>query len=57
MVFDVIIWHWRKKLFEKKVEYANQQLADAFTMGLYHAFTEMGTEPTGMETRPVKEKA
>ena len=54
MEFNIIIWHWDKKLFERKVQYDSQALADAFTMGLYHAFDSVGKKPTGMETRPVK---
>tara|TARA_R110000868_G_scaffold411024_1_gene701382 strand:+ start:3798 stop:3962 length:165 start_codon:yes stop_codon:yes gene_type:complete len=54
MEFNIIIWHWDKKLFEKKVQYDSQALADAFTMGMYHAYDSMGKKPTGMETRPVK---
>jgi hypothetical protein len=55
MKFSVVIWHWNNKLFDKEVEYATQALADAFTMGLYHAFDSIGKKPTGMQTQPIKE--
>jgi hypothetical protein len=54
MIFKVVVWHWQEKLYDGEVEYANPSLADAFTMGLYHAFKLLGKEPTGMETRPQK---
>jgi hypothetical protein len=52
--FKVIIWHWDTKLFDKEVAYDSQDLADAFTMGMYYAYESMGKKPTGMTTRPVK---
>jgi hypothetical protein len=55
MKFRVVIWHWNNKLFDKEVEYATQALADAFTMGLYHAFDSIGKKPTGMQTLPIKD--
>ena len=54
MLFKIIIWHWNEKLYDELVQYDNQQLADAFTMGLHHAYTKMGKKPTGMQTQPIK---
>lgn len=54
MLFRIRIFKFTEVIFIQDVEYDNQQLADAYALGVYNALELSGKEPTGVTSKYIQ---
>jgi len=52
--FEIIIYSWKKQLFNRFLVFNNVNEAQNYALGLYEAFSICQQEPTGLSTREIE---
>lgn len=57
MIYNVRIFSWKNKVFEKQVQFETDAEAQAYTHGVFAGLEHQGVNVTGCICEPAEEKA